>query len=160
MAVGLIERSGLDDFLSASRARRWSWGETNCALWVADWVLLVTGTDPAASLRGRAHSADEWKVLLDHEGGFVQIIGYIMDTLGFERTQSPQPGDVAIVTVPIALSDRMPVVGTVAAICVAPASRSLWPTFVVRSIRGLHFERFSFVTAWRIVARNPGGTVH
>jgi hypothetical protein len=145
--------TALDGFLIEARDLPFDWAETNCALWVADWIEYCSGIDPAASLRGRAHNTDEWKALLDAEGGFIPIIGHIMDCYGFERTQSPACGDVAIVTVPIAMCDRMPVVGTVAAICLAPASRSLWPGFVVRSLRGLHFERFSFVTAWRMIWR-------
>lgn len=43
----------LADFLAARAARPFLWGETDCALTIADWVLLATGVDPAADLRGR-----------------------------------------------------------------------------------------------------------
>ena len=150
-AIGRLD--GLDDFLVRERGRRWSWSHTNCALWVADWIRDVSGIDPAAGMRGRADSPESWKALLAAEGGFVPIIGHAMDCCGFERTQSPDRGDVAIVSVPIAMCDRMPVVGTVAAICAAHGFRSAWPLFVTRSINGLHYERFAMVTAWRMVYR-------
>ena len=122
----------LDNFLARERGRRWSWAHANCALWVADWIVELSGIDPAVGMRGRADTPEAWKALLDREGGFVPIIGYAMDTCGFERTQSPTRGDVAIVSVPISQGDRMPVVGTVAAICMAPGLRIAWPLFVAR----------------------------
>ena len=154
-----LKLDGLDEFLGYQRARRWSWAESNCALWVADWIVNVSGIDPAKGMRGRAETPEQWRALLEAEGGFMPIIGHAMDCCGFERTQSPHRGDVAIVSVPIALSNRMPVVGTVAAICMAPARFSEWPMFVVRSVRGLHFERFAMVTAWRMIYR-ADATVH
>lgn len=40
-------------FLGAESRRPFVWGEADCALFVADWVRLCTGSDPAANLRGR-----------------------------------------------------------------------------------------------------------
>lgn len=154
-----LKLDGLDGFLSRERGRSWSWADTNCALWVADWILDATGADPARAMRGHAADADGWKAVLERAGGFVPVIGHAMDCSGFERTQSPQRGDVAIVSVPIAKRDRMPVVGTVAAICLAPGSGTAWPLFVLRSIVGLHYERFALVAAWRI-GRRALETVH
>jgi hypothetical protein len=142
----------LQTFLQTEGRRRWSWRDTNCGLWVADWIAQAGGRDPATTLRGRAETPEQWKALLNDEGGFVPVVGAVMDDAGYERTQSPRRGDVAIVSVPVSLaSDRMPVVGTVAGICVASASgQDLWPVSVVRSLRGLRYQRFAVVTAWRV----------
>lgn len=40
-------------FLQAASKRPFSWGETDCALLTADWVLEATGRDPAAAFRGQ-----------------------------------------------------------------------------------------------------------
>ena len=159
MAGGDLIHEPLQQFLFEQRERRFNWATTNCALWVSDWIRTASGIDPAVGMRGRAASAEQWKALLDDEGGFIPIIGHAMDACGFERTQSPARGDPMIVSVPISLCDRMPVVGVVAAICLAGADRHGWPMSVTRSVHGLHYERFSFVTAWRLIWRDSV-TVH
>jgi hypothetical protein len=139
----------LDLFLADARQRHWDWASVNCALWVADWVECATGIDPAHDWRGRGNDADDWKAALDDAGGFMPIIGEAMDA-GFDRTQSPQRGDVGIISVPVSRCDRMPVVGVVAGICAAPSMMNERPVFVARSIRALCFDRFPLVTAWEV----------
>ena len=43
----------LSAFLEARRARIFAWGSNDCALFVADGVLAMTGQDLAADFRGR-----------------------------------------------------------------------------------------------------------
>lgn len=133
----------LDAFIARSRRRPWQWGVADCAMWAADWVLEATGIDPATRYRGAYHDADRAQALLKQEGGYVPLIGWRMDQAGFQRTQSPQTGDIGIVNAPVGLCDRMPVVGTICAI----RRGSMW---VARSARGLHHQDFPLVTAWRI----------
>lgn len=47
----------LSYFLSLQMRVAFAWGECDCILQPADWVRVVTGTDPAADLRGRYHNA-------------------------------------------------------------------------------------------------------
>lgn len=44
-------------FIEARRAQPFKYGTADCGLTVADWVLIATGHDPAADLRGRYRSA-------------------------------------------------------------------------------------------------------
>lgn len=146
-----VETDALDEFLQEAGNRPWSWRDVNCALWVADWIVGATGRDPAHAFRHRANTADEWKALLDREGGFAPIIGEAMDTAGFARTGSPRRGDVMMVSAPIALCGRMPVVGAIAGICVAPSrGEEQWPLGVARSLRGLVYQRFALIAAWSV----------
>lgn len=47
----------LTRFLEERRDMPFAWGENDCALHVADWVLRMTGEDPGADYRGRYRSA-------------------------------------------------------------------------------------------------------
>ena len=46
-------QSRLDATIAAHRAMPFAWGAHDCALFAADCVQAVTGTDPAADLRGK-----------------------------------------------------------------------------------------------------------
>ena len=134
----------LNAFLARERRKPWSWASgQDCTLWVADWVMACSGRDPAAAYRGRYASADEAHELIKREGGFMPIIGYEMDRLGFARTAAPRDGDVGIVSAPVAMAERMPVVGTIAGI---HQGGRWW----CRGLRGLHHCDLPLVTAWRI----------
>lgn len=42
----------LDGYLRQRAARPFAWGRQDCCTYAADWVLLATGKDPMAGLRG------------------------------------------------------------------------------------------------------------
>jgi hypothetical protein len=46
-------------FVEEKRGQPFAWGENDCALFVCDWLTILTGTDPASKLgfRGRYHTA-------------------------------------------------------------------------------------------------------
>jgi hypothetical protein len=52
MAAGMTRSQLLARFLEDAAARPFSWGEENCWFFVADWIALMTGRDPAAPMRG------------------------------------------------------------------------------------------------------------
>jgi len=54
------------------------WGESDCALWAADAVHAVTGTDFAAAMRGRYSTAAQARSLLRPLGG---LHGLLASTL-------------------------------------------------------------------------------
>ena len=74
------------------------WGETDCMLCLADWVLRVKGVDPAAHIRQ----------MYDGPGSCQRETGFLRDPVaaveaclatigGLPRVDDPEPGDVAIV---------------------------------------------------------------
>ena len=65
-------------FIEARRARAFSWGENDCALFAADWVLECTGTDPAASLRGTYQTAAEAARIVHAQGGLATIADTVL----------------------------------------------------------------------------------
>lgn len=90
----------LPDFLRASGARGFAWGICDCCLWVADWVLVVTGRDPAAALRGAYRTPREAERIVAGFGGMVGFVDAHLSPLGVVRTNDPLPGDVVVVETP------------------------------------------------------------
>lgn len=83
--------------LHAWMAKPFIWGETDCMICLADWVLRVTGKDPAASIRGVYDSRGSCQ----RETGFlrhpVDAVETCLDTIGgLPRVSLPSPGDVAV----------------------------------------------------------------
>lgn len=63
----------LAEFVDAHRRVAFRWGENDCALFAADWVLEATGEDPAATWRGYA-SESEAQALIDAAGGMRGLV--------------------------------------------------------------------------------------
>lgn len=64
----------LAKYLSSSIGRPFDWATDNCALWVASGILLCTGYDPAADLRGRYLRKFDWLQLIKAHGGLANLI--------------------------------------------------------------------------------------
>lgn len=60
-------------FIDAHRRAAFRWGENDCALFAADWVLEATGVDPAAQWRGYASEA-EAQAIIDAAGGMRSLV--------------------------------------------------------------------------------------
>lgn len=48
--------AGLTAHLKRAAREPYAWGSLNCWFWVADWIALRTGVDPALAMRGRFES--------------------------------------------------------------------------------------------------------
>lgn len=74
------------------------WGETDCMLCLADWVLRVTGGDPAVDIRGtydsRGSCQRETGFLRDPVGSVEKCLATIG---GLPRVEEPKKGDVAVI---------------------------------------------------------------
>lgn len=84
-------------FLAAGARLPFVWGERDCCLWVADWIVAERGIDPARHLRGRYASAHACHRLLRQHGGFSALIAPAMLRAGLPETGEPRVGDVGIV---------------------------------------------------------------
>lgn len=133
----------IEAFVDQQLELLWSWGTVDCSMMVADWVNRIAGKDPGASFRGQYHDEDTLRALIARRGGFMPMIGQVMDDLGFERTQSPHLGDVGLINVPFRYGGRLPAVQTISAI----RHRNLW---MVRGRDGIHFAEHPLITAWII----------
>ena len=74
-----------------------AWGEADCCLMLADWILRVTGRDPAAHLRGLYETAAECQRLTGFLTDPVACFEGCFATIGgLPRRADPLPGDVAV----------------------------------------------------------------
>lgn len=87
----------LGDYLVAASRRPWRWGETDCILFVCDWIAMRRGVDPAAPWRGTYADADECGALLAREGGLTGLVRRAFRAAGLEETPTPRTGDVGLV---------------------------------------------------------------
>jgi hypothetical protein len=143
MAALMIPQELLD-YLDVQAARAWAWGECDCTVGlVSDWIRLRRGIDPAAPYRARYSSPEAARALVIEQGGFVPLIGHILDEAGLERTGAPISGDIGVIDVDLGERQSMPVVGGVMGIRIG----DLW---VTRALHGLRYRAFPFAQAWRV----------
>lgn len=93
----VLERE-LSRFLRDAAARRFRLGEHDCGLWLADWVIVRRGLDPAASVRGRYHDRASLDELLSI-GGLPRLFDRLFREAGLMRTIVPICGDVAMISI-------------------------------------------------------------
>lgn len=85
----------LSALFNERRHTPFAWGGNDCCLFAADCAWAITGTDPAATLRGYSSELEAARVLRDNGG-----LAGIMDAR-YPRLASPrlaQRGDVVIAT--------------------------------------------------------------
>lgn len=135
----------LGAFLDAAAARRFAWGQFDCALFVADWISTRTGIDGAADLRGRYATRAECTAVLDSLGGLIAVVDERAMRCGmrFQKTAEVAPGDIGIVTMAEEVDGvRSP--GTFAAIYVGEGR---WATL---GVRGLLIAPARPLAAWTL----------
>ena len=125
----------LSQFLKAAAHRKVIEGQDDCMIWLADWVLLNTGKDPAEGWRGK-YSKKEARQAIAEAGGLLRVASRSMRACEMERVPaaSVRAGDVGIVRV-----DRMHV-GAIRA-------HAGW---AVRLRSGIAFGHLHVAAAWRV----------
>lgn len=89
----------LAGFLADSARTPFAYGRRDCGLWMADWVRLRRGVDPAAHLRGRYHTELGCARMLKRGGGLFEVARGCFEGVGLRRTPAPKAGDVGVVEV-------------------------------------------------------------
>lgn len=115
---GTLISDPLSAFLSAAGRRRWCWGELDCFLFVADWVELCTGRDPAGPFRGAYESERQARTILRLAGGPLALATERLGAIGLSPMDAPQRGDVGLVRVGMCFGRRVALVPA-GAVCVA-----------------------------------------
>lgn len=94
---GLIERMArLERFADASTVP-FVWGQSDCALLIADWVLANGYADPAAHLRGTYDNEDACAAILEADGGLSTVVGACAHAAGLRPILEPAFGCVAVI---------------------------------------------------------------
>lgn len=129
----------LGAFLDEAATWRVSMGARDCMLFPADWVLAVTGRDPAAKWRGHYKTEIGAARIIRREGGEIELMRRGMISVGCTEIapDAAQPGDTGIVLRPTA-KGIMPT-GAV-------LSRQGW---AVLSNAGLWASQGGALAAWR-----------
>lgn len=89
----------LETFLADLARTPFVWGETDCAMTVANWWRCAHGTDPAPDLRGSYSDAAGCSSVLAARGGVSGVVGEIASRVGASETSDPQPGDFGVICV-------------------------------------------------------------
>lgn len=91
----------LDWVISSARAKKFSWGRHDCALFASECIKAMTGIDFSRGLRGKYRSAKgAEKALMDR--GIESLEEFINICLGpcLENIKKAQRGDVVLVETP------------------------------------------------------------
>lgn len=83
----------LNQYLSEALQRPYEVGNWDCALFVAEWVDILTGSDRAEHFRGLYSEKAEG---LGKFGPLRRKVAQELDALGFFRAEAARLGDVAI----------------------------------------------------------------
>lgn len=128
----------LADFLAQAGRTPFAWGESDCCLWLADWLVALGRPDPAADLRGRYSTPLGCARLLNKRGGVLGVVASCAAQAGLALTDTPIAGDVGVVEV-VTHAGRTPA----GAICTGRR-------WAVRSGLGLIVAEMTPRAAWRI----------
>lgn len=83
----------LNNFLREALSRPYKVGEWDCALFVAEWVDILTGSDRADYFRGLYQEKEEG---LAQFGPLRRRVAMELDSLGFFKAETARLGDVAL----------------------------------------------------------------
>lgn len=89
----------LSSHIRRGDAEPFEFGRLDCCLWVADWVKLQTGFDPAADWRGQYSTRDEYRHLLLTRGNLIRVATRAMQQIGATPIlpADAKPGDVGVI---------------------------------------------------------------
>jgi hypothetical protein len=77
------------------------WGDSDCALSLADWYQRLRGVDPAARMRGQYFDAQSCQRFCGWFTRPVDVIEGCLATVDpLPRVDAPQIGDVAVIQIP------------------------------------------------------------
>lgn len=95
-----LSAAALSQYLARLAGRRWQFGAFDCAVFMADWVIVLTGVDPIADVRGRYHNERQFLRIVRAEGGFERATAARLAAVGFTETAQPATGDILTVLAP------------------------------------------------------------
>lgn len=103
----------LTRFLRRAAAEPFAYGEWDCAMFLANWVRGLTGSDPAAALRGAYRGEAGWRRLVLREGGLVALVGRVARSAGLVEVEAgrEEPGDIGVIRTRLGATGAIRVAG-------------------------------------------------
>lgn len=97
--AGLLIETRLAEFLRSELSKTTVWGQWDCGLRIADWLVVRMGVpDPAAHLRGRYVDRQTFEAVAG--APYPVVIGRLVRAAGLRRVVTPGPGDVGVIRTP------------------------------------------------------------
>lgn len=90
-------KADLEAFITAAASRAFTWGELDCSLWVADWIVANGHPDPAAQLRGTYATEAACAALLADAGGLEALCTDQFTRIGLLPLTVPLAGAVGVI---------------------------------------------------------------
>jgi hypothetical protein len=85
-------------FLREAARSAFSWErQSDCLMWLADWMRVKRGIDPGVPWRGAYRTALGAMRIVTEAGGMVALVEKGLAPFGILRTETPHRGDIAIV---------------------------------------------------------------
>ncbi len=123
------------------RERPWQWGVADCALTIADWLIVNGHDDPALELRGAYSDEASCLALLQARGGLLEVVADCAAQAGLSEIAEPEVGCIAVIGAAENPARQR---------C-AIRSETGWVTFTERGFLTLHAAP---VRMWRVECRS------
>lgn len=95
---GLVDRMArFEDFMDRTNGLPSIWGQSDCSLRIADWVVENGHADPAADWRGTYDSEGACRALLACRGGLIGHVATCAAEIGLEPISEPAFGSIAVI---------------------------------------------------------------
>lgn len=93
----------LAEFIQGAEKRPFLWGEFDCCLFAADWVLACTGVDVAIELRGKYKSGTGAARVIKKYGGIERMVDDLLAPYGVIKPPitKARRGDVCLLDTPL-----------------------------------------------------------
>lgn len=95
----LLGADPLSQFLNRAAARPFVWGEFDCLLWLADWIVARRDVDPASNLRGSYSTMLGAARVVKDAGGMTTLVARTLKPFSIPRAAVAARGDIAVVQV-------------------------------------------------------------
>lgn len=95
--AGLVERMARFERFTDQNTVPFVWGQSDCALLIADWVVANGYPDPAAHLRGTYDTEEACAALLAAAGGLSAVVAACAAAADLKPILEPAFGCVAVI---------------------------------------------------------------
>ena len=85
--------------LNRWKAEPFVWGQTDCMMVLADWLVLIGHDDPASGLRGTYDDRLTCERLTRFISDPLRLASECFEGVGLEKTETKSAGDVAVVLI-------------------------------------------------------------
>lgn len=90
----------LEAFISEFGTRRWVWGEMDCCMALASWLIECGHADLLEPFRGRYDSKESSERIIAAHGSLVDLIDAQATRIGLKKTTDVARGNIGVIGSP------------------------------------------------------------